>query len=108
MVSKYRDVFRLPVTTSSYWLTRYVLLRLLGAIYAIGFLVIINQIIPLIGADGLLPLGTYLNQIIHAMGATEGFIRLPSIFWFGHSDAMLLIAAWIGFLLSCVMVAGYA
>ena len=33
------------------------ILRLLGAIYAIAFLVAINQIIPLIGSDGLLPIG---------------------------------------------------
>ena len=39
----------------TYWLTRFVLLRALGAAYAIAFLVAINQIIPLIGTHGLLP-----------------------------------------------------
>ena len=33
----------------TYWLTRYVILRLLGVIYAIAFLVAINEIVPLIG-----------------------------------------------------------
>ena len=32
----------------TYWLTRFMILRLLGAIYAIAFLVAINQILPLI------------------------------------------------------------
>jgi hypothetical protein len=77
----------------TYWLTRFLILRLLGAIYAVAFLAAINQIVPLIGANGLLPIGS---------------VRLPSVFWFGHSDAALLTAAWVGFALSCVVVAGFA
>jgi hypothetical protein len=92
-----------------YWLTRFVILRLLGIIYAIGFLVAINQIVPLIGSNGLLPVGNYLKQVSAALGSSgAGFVRLPSIFWFWHSDAALLIVAWVGLLLSCVVVAGYA
>src|SRR3954469_6546118 len=91
----------------TYWLTRFVILRLLGAIYAIAFLVAINQIIPLIGSDGLLPVGTYLRRISTALGSdTAGFLRLPSVFWFNHSDAALLIVAWIGFLFSLMVLAG--
>src|SRR3954452_2970136 len=83
---------REPKTLPTYWLTRYVMLRLLGAIYAIAFLVAINQISPLIGSDGLLPVGTYLGRISTALGSdTAGFLRLPSVFWFGHSDSALLI-----------------
>src|SRR6201999_2077189 len=37
-----------------------------------------------------------------------GFWRLPSIFWFVHSDTALLTAAWIGFVLSCIVLAGFA
>ncbi len=93
----------------TYWLTRFVILRLLGAIYAVAFLVAINQIIPLIGANGLLPLNTFIQRVINVLGSTgAGFARLPSIFWFAHSDASLLTAAWIGFLLSCLVMAGYA
>ena len=95
-------------TRPTYWLTRFLLLRLLGAVYAVAFLVAINQIIPLIGANGLLPVGTFLNNISGAIGPTAGFFHLPSLFWFGHSDAALLTAAWIGFVLSCVVIAGYA
>jgi hypothetical protein len=97
-----------PGTAPTYWLTRFMILRLLGAIYAIAFLVAINQIIPLIGSDGLLPVNLYLQQISKSLGTTGGFFRLPSIFWFGHSDAMLLGVAWLGFILSCVVLCGYA
>src|SRR6201999_4368147 len=37
-----------------------------------------------------------------------GFIHLPSLFWITHSDAALIIVAWIGFLLSCLVAAGFA
>jgi len=92
-----------------YWLTRFVLLRLLGAVYAVAFLVAINQILPLIGSNGLLPVGHYLQQITAALGsASAGFVRLPSVFWFWHSDTALLIAAWAGLVLSLIVLAGYA
>jgi len=93
----------------TYWLTRFMILRLLGVVYAVAFLVAVNQIIPLIGADGLLPAGTYLQQVNEALGsAGAGFMRLPSVFWFWHSDAALLTVSWIGLLLALVMIAGYA
>jgi Lipase maturation factor len=99
----------LPGGRPTYWLTRFVILRLLGTIYAVAFLVAINQIIPLIGANGLLPLNTFIQRVINLLGSTgAGFARLPSIFWFAHSDASLLTAAWIGFVLSCLVMAGFA
>ena len=84
------------------------ILRLLGLIYAVAFLALINQVIPLIGANGLLPVNIYVKQISDAIGSTEGFFRLPSIFWFGHSDTALLFAACLGLILSCIVIAGYA
>lgn len=93
----------------SYWLTRFVILRLLGVVYAVAFLVVINEIIPLVGNDGLLPVNIFLQRVGDALGSTwAGFRRLPSLFWFIHSDTALLTYAWIGFVLSCVVVAGYA
>jgi hypothetical protein len=104
--SEFSDV---PDTPPTYWLTRFVILRLLGLIYAIAFLVAINQIIPLIGSNGLLPVGIYLKKISGALGSDwAGFMRLPSLFWLGHSDTALLGVAWVGFVASCVVVAGYA
>ncbi len=93
----------------SYWLTRFVILRLLGLIYAIAFLVAASQILPLIGSDGLLPVGNFLAHVRTALGGSlGGFLRLPSLFWLSHSDAALVATAWIGFALSCVVLCGYA
>ena len=93
----------------TYWLTRFMILRLLGIIYAIAFLVAINQILPLIGSKGLLPVELYLNRVSDALGSRgAGFMRLPSIFWLWHSDGALMMMAWVGFILSLVVVAGFA
>jgi len=100
---------RALVKRPTYWLTRFIILRLLGAVYAIGFLVAANQIVPLIGSDGLLPIGLFLDRIQHVLGSSfSGFLRLPSLFWLIHSDTALLTTAWAGFALSCAVTAGYA
>jgi hypothetical protein len=98
-----------PGGRPTYWLTRFLILRLLGLIYAVAFLVAINQIVPLMGEKGLLPVGAFLKRVGDALGSPgAGFLRLPSLFWFVHSDTALLVSAWIGFALSCVVVAGFA
>jgi hypothetical protein len=94
---------------ATYWLTRFVLLRLLGVIYAFAFLAAAQQLVPLIGEHGLLPVGAFLDRVIEALGSpTAGFLRLPSLFWLGHSDQALLAVSWVGFALSCVVAAGLA
>src|SRR5450755_1578689 len=99
----------MTVARPTYWLARFLILRLLGIIYAVAFLVVINQIIPLIGDNGILPVGIFLNRVKQAYGSSiSAFLHLPSIFWLDHSDTMMLIIAWIGFIFSCVVIAGYA
>jgi hypothetical protein len=92
-----------------YWLTRFLILRLLGCVYAVAFLAAAQQILPLIGSHGLLPVDLFLRRVQTALGSSfAGFCRLPSLFWLGHSDTSLLVLAWVGFGLSCVVVVGYA
>lgn len=99
----------MPVTSQTYWLTRFMILRLLGVVYAVAFLVAINQIIPLIGSDGLTPLDNFLNMVNRALGSDwAGFVRLPSLFWLWHSDTALITFAWIGFILSLIVAIGFA
>jgi hypothetical protein len=40
---------------NSYWLPRFLILRLLGFVYAVAFLVAAQQLVPLIGEHGLTP-----------------------------------------------------
>jgi hypothetical protein len=77
-----------------YWLARFIILRLLGAVYAVAFLVAVNQALPLIGSTGLTPVDSFLHLIINTVGSPgAGFIRLPSIFWFVHTDCALQTVA---------------
>src|SRR2546421_7924307 len=94
---------------NSYWLTRFVILRLLGFVYAVAFLVAANQLIPLIGEHGLTPARDFLNVVQTQLGSrSAGMLRVPTLFWFGVSDNALLIFSWIGFALSLVVLSGYA
>ena len=98
-----------PRQQDSYWLTRFVLVRWLGLVYAIAFFAAARQLVPLVGAHGLTPAPLFLNQVQAALGGTFNcFTRLPMVFWFDSSDTMLRVVPWLGFALSLVVVAGYA
>src|SRR6266513_361262 len=94
---------------NSYWLTRFVILRLLGFVYAVAFLVAGQQLVPLIGEHGLTPANHFLASIQAQLGSqTGGMLRVPTLFWFGISDTALSIFSWVGFGLSLVVLGGYA
>jgi hypothetical protein len=93
----------------TYWLTRFILLRWLGFIYVIAFLAAVNQLVPLIGSDGLTPVRLYLPMLAAHFGSTlDGFWQLPSLFWFDYSDTALRVIPWVGLILSCAVAAGFA
>jgi hypothetical protein len=94
---------------NSYWLTRFVILRLVGFIYAIAFLVAARQLVPLVGRNGLTPAHDFLSSIQSQLGSrTEAILQLPTLFWFGASDLGMSIFAWVGFALALVVLGGYA
>jgi hypothetical protein len=91
----------------SYFLTRLVLLRLLGGVYFVAFLGLVGQLGPLIGRAGLLPAHTFLDQVAAEAGSrAAGFWALPSLFWLGTGDTFLQAAAWVGLGLSAAVVLG--
>lgn len=93
----------------SYWLTRFVLLRLLGFVYLAAFVSLAWQVLPLIGAHGLTPATDFLARIQVQTGSrAAGFFTLPSIFWWGVGDGALRSLAWVGVGLSAVVLLGYA
>lgn len=103
------ELKELPRKARTYWLTRFMILRLLGLVYAVAFLIAINQVLPLIGSQGITPAAIYLKRVSAVLGSDgAGFMRLPSLFWLWRSDNALIIFAWTGFLLSCIVIAGFA
>ena len=92
-----------------YWLTRFLILRWLGLVYFVAFLSLANQVLPLIGKDGLLPADLYLRQAERFLGSRgSAFWQLPSLFWVGVSDPWLLSLSWLGVGLSLLVLFGYA
>jgi hypothetical protein len=100
---------KLFTSGNSYWLTRFVILRLLGFVYAVAFFVAARQLVPLIGEHGLTPATHFLNSVQGELGSrASGMMHVPSLFWFRISDHVLAIFPWIGFAISIVVLAGYA
>jgi len=71
----------------SYWLTRFIILRMLGLVYFVAFLSLAQQIMPLIGSRGLLPVGLFLSQAEKFLGSRpSAFLQPPSIFRSSRSE----------------------
>ena len=93
----------------TYWLTRFVFLRLLGLIYLVAFLIAANQFRPLAGEHGLLPAPQFLRAVRGAYGGgLTTFLRLPTLFWLDASDTAFAAGAWVGVALSACVLLGLA
>src|SRR6185369_7776281 len=92
---------------SSYVFTRFVLLRLLALVYAVAFLILVNQQDALIGHDGIFPADRFLAGVRDEFDSTaSAAAALPTLFWLDASDAARHAAAWTGLALSVVALAG--
>jgi hypothetical protein len=92
-----------------YWLTRFVLLRGMGFIYLVAFFSLAQQLVPLLGVEGLTPAVAFLERVgMTHPGTFERAWKVPSLFWLGASDAALLAGAWLGVALSLLLLMGLA
>ena len=93
----------------TYWLTRWVLLRWFGFVYVVAFYVAARQLVPLVGANGLTPATLYYHDVAEQVGGPwNGFFTVPSLFWINCSDTWLSVVPWLGVVISCFVLAGYA
>ena len=92
------DVFAQVQDTRGFWITRLLLYRGLGVICLVAFLVALNQFRPLLGERGLLPVPLFIKQV--------SFPQTPSLFFFYPRDVAFTTAAWLGVVLSCVVITG--
>ena len=86
--------------TGDYWVTRLVFQRALGIVYPIAFICALNQFVPLVGEHCLLPVGGLLRQ--------TNFRETPNLFFLAPKDWAFMSAAWVGIILSCLVVVGFA
>jgi lipase maturation factor 1 len=90
---------------SSYILSRWVFLRLLGLVYLIAFLSLRVQVMGLIGAHGILPAGSLLQAVRENFGS-EGYRLFPTLAWINSSDAALKLFCSVGVLFGLLVMLG--
>lgn len=85
-------------------IARWLFLRALGLIYFSAFFSLIFQIKGLIGPDGILPAGEYLDHVRRGLG-TMRLWYAPTILWLGSGNHMLVALSVVGMVASVLLVA---
>jgi len=80
---------------SDRFLSRWIFLRALGAIYFSAFFSLVFQIRGLIGPEGILPAGEYLKSVAEQVGHAR-YWYVPSVLWFSSGSYMLAGLCWVG------------
>ena len=100
------DSTRLPTYEISGW----VFPRLMGLVFLCAFLSLWVQIDGLVGSNGILPVAVQLAAVESHFTAAgtpaQAWLQVPSLLWFGSSDAMLHFWLAVGTLASLLLAAG--
>ena len=83
---------------------RWLFLRAMGCIYFSAFFSLIFQIRGLIGPNGILPAGIYLENVAQSLGRWERLWYAPTLLWWSNSSAALNALCWVGMIASLLLV----
>src|SRR6266700_2469508 len=89
-----------------FWARRW-FLRALGTIYLIAFVSLWVQVNGLVGSDGMSPTNQFLPAVRAQIGP-DAYALLPTLCWFGQSDAFLYFLCGSGVLFSLLLIFGIA
>jgi uncharacterized membrane protein YphA (DoxX/SURF4 family) len=81
---------------------RWLFLRALGVIYFSAFYSLLFQIRGMLGPQGLLPAGSYLQEVAKVMGRAR-FWYAPTLLWIASGDHALMVLCWVGVLASLLL-----
>ena len=98
-----RRWFDPQVGASDRLIPRWIFLRALGLIYFSAFFSLIFQIRGLIGPEGILPAGAYLEAVEQHFGPAR-FWFAPTLLWLSSGNHMLMAICWIGILASVLLI----
>ena len=93
------------VRRPTYFSARRWFLRTLGAIYLIAFLSLWVQIDGLVGSNGVSPVSQFLPAVRTQLGP-DAYTLLPTLCWFGSSNAFLHFLCGSGVLCSLLLIFG--
>jgi len=82
---------------------RWIFLRALGLIYFSAFYALLFQIRGLIGPDGILPAGEYLEAVTRQFGSSRLWFS-PTLLWLSSSNHMLVGICWAGMIASLLLI----
>ncbi|HEV7783739.1 MAG TPA: lipase maturation factor family protein [Thermoanaerobaculia bacterium] len=82
---------------------RWIFLRALGLIFFSVFYSLAFQIKGLIGLNGLLPAGVYLELVRHAMPGLSRYWYAPTLLWLGNGNGALMALVWGGLIASVLL-----
>jgi len=81
---------------------RWLFLRALGFIFFTAFYSLLFQIRGLIGPQGILPAGEYLQLVSQRLGV-RGFWYAPTLLWLGSGDHAVLALCWAGLVAAALL-----
>ncbi len=82
---------------------RWLFLRALGCIYFSAFFSLVFQIRGLIGPEGILPAGGYLQAVAHSLG-DGGVWFAPTLLWISSNGHALIALCWVGMVASLLLI----
>ena len=91
-----------PAGPPGHLVPRWLFLRALGVIYFSAFYSLLFQIRGMLGPQGLLPAGAYLEEVAKAMGRAR-FWYAPTLLWFASGDPALMVLCWVGLIASLLL-----
>jgi hypothetical protein len=98
-----RRLFDSEAGLSDRLIPRWIFLRAFGLIYFSAFYALLFQIRGLIGPDGILPAGEYLEAVTRQFGSSRLWFT-PTLLWLSSSNHMLVGICWAGIIASLLLV----
>jgi lipase maturation factor 1 len=95
-----------PAGPPGHLVPRWLFLRALGVIYFSAFYSLLFQIRGMLGPQGLLPAGSYLEEVAKAMGRAR-FWYAPTLLWFASGDHALMVLCWVGLIASLLLLINF-
>ncbi|HLI64521.1 MAG TPA: lipase maturation factor family protein [Terriglobales bacterium] len=99
-----RRLFDPQAGASDRLLPRWIFLRALGLIYFSAFFALAFQVRGLIGPDGILPAGEYLEAVSRQFGPSR-FWFAPTLLWLSPSNHTLMAICWVGMIAALLLTA---
>jgi len=98
-----RRLFDSEAGLSDRLIPRWIFLRAFGLIYFSAFYALLFQIRGLIGPDGILPAGDYLEAVTRQFGSSRLWFA-PTLLWLSSGNHMLTGICWGGMIASLLLV----